>query len=177
MAEGLRLFFLRHGRADRSAYHGDDDDLRPLTEEGRRRMRVEAEFIARLAAGIDLVVTSPLLRAAETAEIVAARLGLRDELRSDPRLGHGFALPELAALLAGLEGDRRRILLVGHEPGFSEVIGELIGEGYVAMKKGALARVDLLPGRKPRGRLIWLLQPGVLLSGDPARGGDGPGAG
>jgi phosphohistidine phosphatase len=166
MVDGLRLYFLRHGRADRSQYHGDDDDLRPLTDEGRRRLRVSADFIAGLEPGIDLIVTSPLARAAQTAEIVAARLGLIDDLKVDDRLGFGFGLSSLAAMLAGLEGDHRHLMLVGHEPSFSEVIGELIGDGFVCMKKGALARVDLLPGREPRGRLIWLLQPRVMLSGD-----------
>ena len=65
MVDGLRLYFLRHGRADRSQYHGDDDDLRPLTDEGRRRLRVSADFIAGLEPGIDLIVTSPLARAAQ----------------------------------------------------------------------------------------------------------------
>jgi phosphohistidine phosphatase len=174
MAGDLRLFFLRHGLADRSAYDGEDDDRRPLTDQGRRRLRVEAEFIARLEAGIDAVVTSPLLRASETAEIVAARLGLSDRLQVDARLGPGFDLPALAAMLAGLASDHRRIMLVGHEPSFSEVVGELIGDGHVSMKKGALARVDLLPGREPRGRLVWLLQPRVLLTADRSRDAGAP---
>lgn len=175
MADGLRLYFLRHGRADRSEYDGEDDDLRPLTEEGRRRMRIEADAIARLEPELDVVVTSPLLRAVQTAEIVAARLGRRDRLRVDAGLGPGFDLPALAALLAGLEGDHRNIMLVGHEPGFSEVVGELIGRAEVSMKKGALARVDLMPGRGPRGRLVWLLQPRVLLSSGRAANGAAPG--
>ena len=166
MADGLRLFFLRHGPADRDQYQGDDDDLRPLTDAGRRRMRVTADFVAGLDPGLDAVITSPLLRAAETAEIVATRLGLTDELTVDPRLGLGFDLPDLAAILAGLAQDHRRILLVGHEPSFSLVVGELTGGSHVTMKKGALARVDLPYGGSPRGELIWLLQPRVLLSGD-----------
>ncbi len=177
MADGLRLFFLRHGPADRSQFDGHDDDLRPLTDSGRRRMRTVADVIARLEPNLDAVITSPLLRAAETAEIVATRLGLRDELRVDARLGLGFDLPALAAMLAGLQGDHRHIMLVGHEPGFSTVIGELIGDGHVCMKKGALARVDLMPGHGPRGQLVWLLQPKILLSGDRAPGDGAPGAG
>jgi phosphohistidine phosphatase len=177
MAEGRRRFFLRHGRADRDAYQGHDDDLRPLTDEGRALVRREAAFIALLGPGIDTIVTSPLRRAAETAAIVAARLGLDDRLRTDPRLGHAFAMPTLAGLLADLEDDARRIMLVGHEPGFSEVIGELIGGGRVVVKKGALARVDLLPGRGLRGRLIWLLQPPILISGGRDRGDAGPAEG
>ncbi len=177
MADGLRLFFLRHGAADRDQYQGDDDALRPLVDRGRERLRTEAEFIDRLATGLDVVVTSPLVRALETAEIVAARLGLADRVRQDARLGLDFDLERLAGILAALPDDHRRILLVGHEPGFGLVIGELTGGTRVVMKKGALARVDLTPGAGTRGQLVWLLQPRVLLNhhrpaGDVARGAD-----
>ncbi|MBD3220279.1 phosphohistidine phosphatase SixA [bacterium] len=165
MADGMRLFFLRHGPADRDQFDGDDDDLRPLVERGRQRMRAIAEVIARLDQKIDTVVTSPLVRAAETAEIVANRLGLQERLITDERLGLDFDVQALAAILAGLKNDRRRILLVGHEPSFSEVIGELTG-GAVVVRKGALARVDLTPGQQQRGRLVWLLQPRVLITQD-----------
>ena len=171
MAEGLRLFLLRHGLADRDQYHGDDDDLRPLTMEGRRRMGLEADFIVGLAPGIDAVITSPLVRAVETAEIVASRLGLAGTVTTDRRLGFGFDLPELVAMLAGLAADRRRIMIVGHEPSFSRVIGDLVGGARVVMKKGALARVDLVPGDEVRGRLMWLLQPRVLVGGGGGRSG------
>ncbi len=129
MADGVRLFFLRHGPADRDQFDGDDDDLRPLVERGRQRMRAIAEVIARLDQKIDTVVTSPLVRTAETAEIVANRLGLQERMITDERLGLDFDVQALASILAGLKNDRRRILLVGHEPGFSEVIGELTGGG------------------------------------------------
>ena len=173
MADGLRLFFLRHGRADRDQYDGDDDALRPLVASGRERMRVTAEVLARLTPDLDALFTSPLLRAAQTAEIVARRLGRLDALHTDARLGPGFDVGDVASLLAGLRRDHRRIMLVGHEPDFSLVIGELTGAAAV-MRKGALARVDLTPGGGHRGRLIWLLQPRVLLAcGDPGDpGGD-----
>lgn len=164
MADGLRLFFLRHGPADRDQFQGDDNTLRPLVDRGRERMRAEADFIGRLDTGLDVVVTSPLVRARETAEILAARLGLADRVRQDARLGLDFCLEHLAGLLAGLPDDRRRVLLVGHEPSFSQVIGELTGGTRVVMKKGALARVDLTPGAGTRGHLVWLLQPRVLLN-------------
>ncbi len=175
MADGLRLFFLRHGRADRDRFHGDDDTQRPLVEAGRARLRRTAEFLVQLAPDLDAVLTSPLVRAAETAEIVASRLGLADRVRHDRRLDLQFDLPRLAAILAALREDHRRILLVGHEPSFSEVIGELTGGTRVVMKKGALARVDLTPGASTRGHLVWLLQPRVLLSGAPPPAADAPG--
>ncbi|MEZ4386347.1 MAG: histidine phosphatase family protein [Candidatus Krumholzibacteriia bacterium] len=163
MTPGLRLYFLRHGRADRDQFAGPDDGLRPLVEAGRHRTRLVADLLLRLDSGIDAVVTSPLLRARQTAEIVAGRLGLTDTLIEDARLGPGFDLPTLAAVLAGLAGDPRRILMVGHEPSLSTVIGEIAG-GRVVLRKGALARVDLTVGRRLRGELVWLLQPRVLLT-------------
>lgn len=176
MTTGLRLYFLRHGRADRQAYAGHDDDLRPLVDEGRRRTRATADLLARIDPRIDTVITSTPVRARQTADIMAERLGLREVLQEDSRLGLGFDLPTLAALLAGLPSDVRRVLLVGHEPGLSQVIGEITG-GAVVMRKGALARVDLTPGRTPRGELVWLLQSGIVLSCRDAPGSDGPGPG
>jgi phosphohistidine phosphatase len=163
MNDGLRLYFLRHGLADRSAYSGGDDHERPLTGEGKQRMRREAEFMARLGVAPDLILTSPLVRARQTAEIVAARLGLTDRLRQEKRLGLDFDTERLAAILASLEGDHREIMLVGHEPSFSEVVGEITGGSLVVCKKGGLARVDLAAGQKPLGQLVWLLPPKALL--------------
>lgn len=163
MTTSLRLYFLRHGRADRQAFDGDDDALRPLVDEGRRRTWATADLLARLDPQVEAVVTSPLLRARQTAEIMADHLGLRDGPRDDAGLAPGCDLPALAALLASLPSDVRRILLVGHEPDFGQIIGEITG-GAVVMRKGALARVDLTPGRRPRGELVWLLQPRIVLS-------------
>jgi len=162
--EGRRLFFLRHGPADRDRFTGCDDAQRPLDDPGREQIRRESEVFARLDLALDAAITSPYARAAETAAIVAARLGLGDRLRADPRLRPGFALPALVDLLAATPREHRRLLLVGHEPDFSEMIGALT-RGQVVMKKGALARVDLTAGSAPRGRLVWLLQPKVMLRG------------
>jgi phosphohistidine phosphatase len=174
MATGLRLYFLRHGRADREQFDGADDGLRPLVEEGRRRSAVTARALSRLEPDLDAIVTSPLVRAEQTAAIVADHLGLTDRLRVDPRLAPGFDLPELLEILADVLAAARAaapggrfqgtgsLLLVGHEPDFSLVIGELTG-GDVVMKKGALARVDLAADNLSEGTLVWLLQPRVLL--------------
>ncbi|MFO7654321.1 MAG: histidine phosphatase family protein [Candidatus Krumholzibacteriia bacterium] len=161
MSHRLRIHFLRHGLADRSEYEGDDDDLRPLTDRGRERMAQEAAAMAELDLRLDVVITSPLLRARQTAEIVAGHLGLDDRLHVDRGLGPEFSVPELARLLAR-HPDCERFLLVGHEPGFSEVIGEITGGSRVVVKKGGLARVDLEDRGEPSGELVWLLPPGLL---------------
>lgn len=161
MNRNLRIFFLRHGLADRSEFDGSDDTQRPLTAEGRERMDREATLLARLNLRIDVVVTSPLLRARETAEIVAGRLGLVDALHVDEGLGLGFSTPVLARILTE-HGESERLLLVGHEPSFSGVISDVTGGSRVVCKKGGLARVDLVAGRKPIGELVWLIPPKLL---------------
>lgn len=157
-----RLYFLRHGLADPDQYTGPDD-LRPLTVEGRRNLHETARFLAARQLPCDRIVSSPLVRAVETAEIIAAGLGLSDRLVVADRVRCGFRAADLGPVLAEAASNCRHVMLVGHEPDFSQVIGALTG-GLVVMKKGALARVDLLDGR--RGQLVWLLQPKVLLATD-----------
>ena len=162
MDRGRRLYFLRHGLADHPHYRGDDA-LRPLSREGELRMRQAAAFLAGLDLGLDVLLTSPLVRAAQTAAIVAGRLGLADRILEEPRLGPGFGVEPLAAILGDLPETHRRIMLVGHEPGFSEVVGAITGGSAVVCKKGGLARVDLQDGDgELQGRLLWLLPPAIL---------------
>ena len=163
MNEDLRLFFLRHGLADRSEFAGTDDRLRPLTAAGRQRIERQGRFLARMGLQVDLILTSPLLRASQTAEIVARRLGLADRVADDPRLGLAFDARRLADIVAGLGAGTRRVLLVGHEPGFSETIGEITGGSLIVCKKGSLARVDVVDRADLRGVLVWLLPPKVML--------------
>lgn len=164
MTTDRRLYFLRHGRADRDQFHGADDRQRPLVAEGRRRTRDSARFMMQLGLDkLDAVVTSPLVRARQTADIAAEQLDLTDRVIEDPRLGFGFDRRSLTCILDDLPGAPRQVMLVGHEPSFSSVIGELTG-GEVVMRKGALARVDLLATSELLGDLVWLLQPRIMLS-------------
>jgi len=153
------ICLLRHAHAGDALAWAGDDRLRPLTDKGRR----QAERLGRLlaAAGFepDAVLTSPLLRARQTAEIVADLLG------ASPREVAGLAGPlDLAALddiLAGA-ADPRRPLLVGHDPDFSELVSELVG-APLPMRKGALARLDVAgPLRPGGGELRWLVPPELL---------------
>jgi phosphohistidine phosphatase len=158
-----KIHFLRHGRADRSEFLGDDDRLRPLTDDGRTRMQAEAETIARLDLGCDAILASPLTRARQTAEIVAEALGLVDGLVEEKTLAPGFDVQDLKLLLEN-HGHCGSLLLVGHEPDFSEVISRLTGGSNLVLKKGGLARVDLFSGFAGlAGDLIWLLPPKVLV--------------
>lgn len=162
----MELYFLRHGLAvDPGQWEGDDFQ-RPLTEEGQRRMRAEAKTIARLGLKPDYILTSPLKRALQTAQIVSdclAAEGLirKSALAEDKRLSSGFGMPELEAMMQTYS-NAQAIMLVGHEPDFSKVIGQLVGSGRVVCKKGGLARVDLFDAPTLAGELVWLIPPKLL---------------
>jgi len=160
---GLRLYFLRHGRALSRAEWRGDDDLRPLTPEGEAAMEGEARALAALGLGLETIVTSPLVRARRTAELVATALdGV--ELLEDERLAPGFDVKKLRAVVAD-RGAPRALMLVGHEPDFSAVVGALVGGGRVVCKKGGLARVDVAGPGLEAGELVWLLPPSQLAGG------------
>ena len=156
-----RLYFLRHGLADRSAYTGTDDGRRPLTAAGRRRLARQAENLAAMGWRADLFLTSPLLRARQTAEIVAQGLELEDRVEVEPALACGFGPGDLAPLLARYQ-DLDSLVLVGHEPDFSYTVSALTGGGDLVCKKGSLIRVDLHRWDPPAGELVWLIPPRVL---------------
>jgi len=157
----MDLYFLRHGDALGKDEWKGDDGARTLSEQGAQQIRREATTLAGLSLGISLILSSPLVRALKTAQIVAAALGLEDSLLTDKRLSPGFDPPALREILADHAGVSA-MLLVGHEPDFSETIGACIGGGRVECKKGALARLDITDPQRPRGSLLWLLPPRVL---------------
>ena len=124
-------------------------------------MEREASAIADLSLKLDTIVTSPLLRARQTAEIVADRLKLRDDIVRDERLADGFDARRLSEILA--EHDKAEaIMLVGHEPTMSATVGRIIGNASIELKKAALAGVALSDASAMRGTLICLIPPKVL---------------
>lgn len=137
------IWFLRHGDAE----DGDDDFARELTEKGERKSRAAGEALAALGVEIDACLTSPRVRAVQTAELACQPLGLDPEGAQE--LSGGDFDP--AALTAG-RGD---VLLVGHEPDFSQAVGDLTG-ARVEMKKGGLAAVD-------GATLVALLRPAQIM--------------
>ncbi len=154
-----RLYLLRHGLADRSAWNGPDFE-RPLTPRGVEKMHAEGRRLAAIGLQVDRILTSPLRRTFQTAEIVASHL--RAPLEVDPRLAPGFGIRQLERVLEEHPG--KTLLLVGHEPDCSMTIGALMGGGVVVCKKGSLARVDLYALHPPRGALVWLLPPKILAA-------------
>jgi phosphohistidine phosphatase len=148
----MNLFLLRHANADWPDWN-KADDKRPLTKRGKKESRQMARFLERTKASIELVVTSPLPRASQTAKIVAHKL--KTELREDQKLAPGFNATKLRALLKGYAD--RDLMIAGHEPDFSEVVRALTG-GAIKLAKAGIAVVQLEPGTM-RGRLLWLISP------------------
>ena len=156
----MKLYFLRHGLAgDRETWTGDDFD-RPLTDDGKERMAREAATLAQLSLDLDVILTSPLVRAYQTAEIIAQQLNLTDKLVKDERLAPGFGSNQLAKIVKAYP-EAKALMLVGHEPDFSQVIGKLIGGGRITCKKGSLACVEL-SNKSLQGELVWLIPPSVM---------------
>jgi phosphohistidine phosphatase len=159
----MKCYFLRHGVAfNREDWRGSDFD-RPLTDEGRDRMSREAKAISKLQLGLDAIVTSPLVRAQQTAAIVAAELKMSHRLVEDERLDVNFDIARLESLLREYARSDA-IMVVGHEPSMSETIGAAVGQANIDLKKGGLALVDFPEPPSPEGELAWLIPPKVLLA-------------
>ncbi len=116
-------------------------------------MEQVAKFLCELEPKISLILSSPLPRAFQTAQIVADRLSL--EVKAELTLGKGFDLPALRVLLKRMGNSD--LMFVGHEPDFSGVIRKLTG-GSVKMAKAGIARVDL-NNPESDGTLVWLVPP------------------
>jgi phosphohistidine phosphatase len=159
----IELHFLRHADAgDPMAWTGDDAE-RPLSDKGRKQADRLGRFLAGVGFAPDAIITSPKVRAAQTAEIVAKHLDAT--VAVDDRLAGSLDLGTLDGLLADA-GDPARPVVVGHDPDFSDLLAELCGASSLLMRKGALARVDIeRPLRPGSGTLRWLVPPDLLKPG------------
>lgn len=156
----MKIYFLRHGTAvDPEQWKGNDYD-RPLTDEGRKKMAKEAKALKDLDLGLDAILTSPLVRAKDTATIVGEALKIA--VTEDERVGGDFDVSSLEAVLKD-HADAKAIMLVGHEPCFSGVVGRLIGEARLELKKGGFACVELPDASTMTGELLSLVSPKILI--------------
>ncbi|HXJ91258.1 MAG TPA: phosphohistidine phosphatase SixA [Terriglobia bacterium] len=162
--EDYELCIMRHGIAeDRRA--GLADAKRALTPEGREGMRKIAEGLGKTGFAPVWVVSSPYVRAAETARIVVDSLGPKVPFDFCDALEPGGSPEELLTFLAA-QAQRTRVLVVGHEPDLSALAARLTGAGRQAnlgFKKGGccLISFDEFPPQSP-GRLVWWLTPRLL---------------
>ena len=145
-----QLWLLRHGEAEPHDVRPDDE--RQLTDRGRAQSRAAGAALAALKIEIHLAFTSPKVRARDTALLACETLGIQPVEHA--ALAAGFDADEALALLAAAGVDQR-VLAVGHEPDFSQVVFDL-GGGRIDMKKGGIAALRL---DGTRGELIVLLRP------------------
>ena len=159
----LELYLIRHGVAAERGPEYPDDSKRPLTSTGITRLRKEAKALAALGVDFDHIITSPLVRTRQTADVFAQAMS------SHPSISNADALAPAgtpAAVLQELSKHMRkaRIALVGHEPNIGELAARLIGSRTpVEFKKGAICRIDfeVFPP-KGQGQLRWFLPPKML---------------
>ena len=160
MTTAVELYLLRHAHAGDPLGWAGPDDNRPLSAKGEKQAERLGAFLARIGFAPGAIITSPKLRAAQTAEIFGQLLGV--PVAVDERLGDALGPASLEAILRD-GGDPVRPVLVGHDPDFSDLVAELCGSGNVPMKKGALARIDIeRPIAVGRGQLRWLVPPDLL---------------
>jgi phosphohistidine phosphatase len=164
--EHMQILIVRHGIAEElpAEVKGQDDATRELTKEGRRKMRKAARGLRQIVPIIDLIATSPLTRASQTADIVAREF-------EGARVVQTAALSPRkhpAALLDWLKAHppQSTVALVGHEPHLGTVLCWLLTglqESFVVLKKGAAAMVEMdNPVAAGRAKLLWLLEPSEL---------------
>lgn len=161
-----KLCLMRHGISvsrGTTAFPADAD--RPLTPEGKQRMREISRGLRRLGYQPDWIISSPLARARQTAAIVAELLGPGIPLDCSESLRPGGSLDSLLELLGG-HSERRRAMVVGHETDLSDMAARLMGASRHArcgFKKGGccLIRFERHPPQPP-GELVWWLTPRIL---------------
>jgi phosphohistidine phosphatase len=157
------VYFLRHADAgDPEGWRGDDAQ-RPLSPKGVRQAERLAAFLGEIGFAPDAIVSSPKLRATQTADIVAGALSR--PVITDDRLAGGFTIDGLRSLLEAIErrDGVRRVLLVGHDPDFSSAVSALAGAKGIRLATCTLARVDLDVRPAPgKGSLRWLIPPEAL---------------
>ncbi|HEX6867265.1 MAG TPA: histidine phosphatase family protein [Candidatus Limnocylindrales bacterium] len=156
----IELHFLRHAHAGIPEAWNGPDAARPLSDKGEKQADRLGRFLAGVRFAPDAIITSPKLRARQTAEIVAGHLGLSVAL--DERLASGFDVSTVEAILADA-GDPTRPVLAGHDPDFSEIVATLTGAAGLTMAKGAIVRIDIeRPLAEGAGNLVWLVPPDLL---------------
>jgi phosphohistidine phosphatase len=157
------LYLVRHAIAADRGPEWPDDSKRPLTERGVQRFKEEVGGLRWLDAAIDEIITSPLVRAKQTADLMASGMERKPVVRILKALEPGHAPAAIMSQVAKL-ARRNRIALVGHEPGLGELAAHLIGATRpLPFRKGSICRIDLESLTSKRaGSLIWFVTPKIL---------------
>lgn len=159
----LELYLIRHGIAEERGPEWPDDSKRPLTAKGIAALKDEAKALENLDVTFDLILSSPLTRTRQTADVFSARLsGKPPVVLSDALTPEGSSEAVLQEIAT--HAQKGRVALVGHEPNIGELCARLIGASSpIEFKKGAICRIDFetLPP-KGTGQLRWFLPPRIL---------------
>ncbi|HEY3380202.1 MAG TPA: phosphohistidine phosphatase SixA [Vicinamibacterales bacterium] len=165
MSDRYSLYLVRHAVADERGDDWPDDAKRPLTSRGIERFRRVVRGLAALDVRLDVILTSPLVRARQTADILAQYLPGRPAVIETTALAPVAVFQDLAGELQK-QTRHRAIALVGHEPHLGGTAAHLIGyKGILEFKKGSVCRIDVdaLPPTS-RGQLRWMAPPKLLGS-------------
>jgi phosphohistidine phosphatase len=159
----LELYLVRHGIAAERGDEYPDDSTRPLTSGGIARLKREAKALDALGVGFDVIISSPLVRAKQTADTLAESMKSRPSvILSDSLTPAGTPSAVFQELAKHMR--KPRIALVGHEPNMGELAAKFIGaRAPLEFKKGAICRIDfeVFPP-KGMGQLRWFLTPKML---------------
>jgi len=152
------VYFVRHASAGQHKADPAKDEKRPLDNDGIEQCNTVGRGLAALDTHVDLILSSPLKRASQTASLVANELAYEDKIVLTPALRPDSTYAKFTALLDEY-ARHEAIMVVGHNPNLSEFLGRVIGGGGragIELKKGAVARVEV---DRRRGILDWMLTP------------------
>ena len=167
----FQLYVIRHAAAE-EPFSSAPDSHRALTANGRERFRKTARKLARKVRSIELILTSPLVRAVQTAEILAGEIG-HQWVRVLPQMAGGPAQAVLDSVL-GMTGKHRSIAVVGHEPQVTELLARSLRlgpeeEAAIHFRKGTVVLVEV---RGPKAEVRWSIRSGSVHPGLPEAKGD-----
>ena len=157
----MNLYVLRHASAGTRRLNPVVDVKRPLDKEGKQQCMLIGSYLSALDVHFDLVVSSPLKRALQTASLVGTEVGYDQKIKISPALAPEASLTEFQTMVSELNGSEN-VLIVGHNPNLPQFLGSLIsipGRAAIRVRKGAIARIDCT--RRP-GTLHWLVDPRIL---------------
>jgi phosphohistidine phosphatase len=161
----VRLYIVRHAIAADRGKPGLSDEERPLTGDGIAKMKKAAAGMRRIAVVPDLVLSSPLVRARQTAEILIEVLGATIPLKLTPALAPSGTREEIYEEIRR-NRKSQALMLVGHQPSLGELARAIAWgspDHYVELKKGGICAIELDQLQPaPRGMLLFLLTPGIL---------------
>jgi phosphohistidine phosphatase len=158
------LYFLRHASAGQSRLNPVLDDKRPLDKEGIEQCRYVGRWLNSMDVHVDMILSSPLKRATQTAALVGNEIGYEQKIELSPALQPGATYESFRQLLHQISG-METAMVVGHNPSMSQFLSRLVtggaSEWAMEMKKGSVAHVDVDP---KHSTLNWLITPRLVKS-------------